>query len=156
MNKIKTKENIEIPNKPILYNDQYAIKLNLNGEFVRTNESDTSWYNYDNKKWALAIKQASWDENKEKIKENPEIYAWIPRFFSDSENSEIKFIISNGYHYIDANGEIKTITEGKIPSEFTQNEEQVNGRWAIIDINREDLSIFNDSDLKSALKNLKE
>lgn len=49
MNKIKSRENIIVPNPPILEDKTYAIKYNqADKKWYKTESNDKAWYNYDN------------------------------------------------------------------------------------------------------------
>ena len=120
MQKIKKKEILTIPNKPVVLDgltpvkyiqivknvyseEDKTYKKEVEKKLVETTEKDQDWYDYSNKKWAMAIK----DSNKS------DIYVWIPRFayhLTDS-NSDIRFIYSNGERYVDENGDLKSLNE---------------------------------------------
>lgn len=130
MKKIKTKENIKIPNMPNLENDMTAVKYVYSGnnkKLVKTSVTDTNYYQYENKNWALAIKNTDINEDGT-IKESAVIYVWIPRFAYYTTNSatDVKFIYGTANKYVNANGDLQELTTSyKIPTEFSNE----SGMW---------------------------
>lgn len=139
MSKIKTKEILNTPNKPVLEEEMIPAKYvkvkkttysEETGEYVttyitkltNTTEEDTQWYDYTNRKWALATR-------------NSTTYVWIPRFAYKSTETpntyEVKFIYAYGTRIVNANGDLEQISnEFSIPEGFTNsNEESLDGFW---------------------------
>lgn len=163
MKKIKEKETISTPNKPILINNYIPVKYilvarrvsteNQDGstsyrtiyekQLVETNEKDSEWYNYSNKIWALA-------KDAEDI-----IYAWIPRFAyhsTENNNVDIKFIYVNGKRFINNNGDLESLTQAyQIPIGFGEN----TGIWVPIDniANNESSNLLNSNSKYGPISN---
>lgn len=132
--KIKAKEILKTPNKPILPFDMVAVKYDNEGKLIQTTDSDKFWYSYENKKWALAIKASDIEDGK--IKEDASIYAWIPKFAYYNENGvvDVKFIYFTGERYIDSNGDIKSLEpDYQIHTDFLGEGDKVTGVWKSID-----------------------
>lgn len=132
MKKIKTKEMLQVPNSPELASELVPIKMNSNEEYIVTNENDEYWYNYKNKKWALAVNSSVDLDEEGNVKPDATIYAWIPRYAYNQTKNEIEFVYSNGQKYVDTNGDLKKIT-GTIPSVFTREDKELTGVWIAID-----------------------
>ena len=56
LSKIKAKENLIIPNKPELGEQYVPVKYGEDGTWRIISQNDTTWYNYTNKNWAIAMK----------------------------------------------------------------------------------------------------
>lgn len=150
LKRIKLKENLVTPNKPKLNSDMVPVKyIVTNSEKVltKTSAQDSEWYKYENKKWALAINKTDLLENGN-IRNNPVIYAWIPRFayYQTASDVDIKFIYANGSRYVNSNGDLETVTNSyNIPSEFENQDSVVDGIW----INVNDIKTNNASKILS-------
>lgn len=118
LSKIKEKEVLKTPNEPLLEDDMTPVKFirvtrkvysEETGEYeeittrklVKTDSKDSSWYDYSNRKWALAIKGS--DESN--------IFVWIPRFaYRQTENNiNIKFIYYKGQRFVNENGDLEQL-----------------------------------------------
>ena len=118
--KIKEKENIFIPNIPDLKEGMVAVKYNSSNELIQTNIEDGSWYNYSDKKWAIAVMKNMVLSNG-KVVDNADIYVWIPKFAYSGSN--VEFIYGSGNKTVDKDGKLVNITSGYIiPNEFQNNE----------------------------------
>ncbi len=89
------------PNAPILKTGMTAIKFNeptetSNGTVIETNTNDSSWYNYDEKKWANART------------EDGSMWVWIPRFAyridESNETVDVVFLQGTSDNYYDEEG----------------------------------------------------
>lgn len=138
MKKIKTKEILEVPNKPKLEDGMIPAKYvkvkkttfsEETGEYITTYVSklinttaeDTQWYDYPNKKWALATR-------------NDTTYVWIPRYAYKSTETvnvyNVKFLYAYGTRYVNENGNLEQISnEYTIPDRFNNNENIIDGFW---------------------------
>lgn len=126
--KIKERENIFIPNIPDLKSEMVAVKYNSNDELIQTNFSDSSWYDYSDKRWAMAVMKNMVLSNG-KVNDNADIYIWIPRFAYMGNN--VEFIYGKGNKTVDKNGSLINISSDYvIPSEFSNDEL---GIWINID-----------------------
>ena len=89
------------PNAPILKTGMTAIKFNeptetSNGTVIETNTNDSSWYNYDEQKWANART------------EDGSMWVWIPRYAyrinEENETVDIVFLQGTSNNYYDEEG----------------------------------------------------
>ena len=107
LSKFKTKETLLTPNAPKLQTNMIAVKAQNSGTtktYKDTNNSDTEWYNYLKKKWALA-------------RISNELYVWIPRYayYIDSNNQiNIEFLYSNKNQKVDSYGNLENIPSNYI------------------------------------------
>ena len=92
-------------NRPKLTSGMIPIKFvdpstSEKGKVDKTNSGDTSWYDYNNKKWANAQT------------EDGSMWVWIPRYAykvnSNNQTFDIKFLIGTTDNYYDENGKIQT------------------------------------------------
>ena len=137
MQKVKKKEILTIPNKPVLaenmtpvkyvttsknsYNEQtneYTTVTEKN--LVKTTQNDETWYDYSSKRWALAI-----INNDETV-----IYAWIPRFayYETGSGNDVKFIYANGQRYVN-DGNLTTL-----PASYNIHSDFLNDRGFWINV----------------------
>ena len=93
--------NKNVANKPRLKQGMTAIKFNeptetSKGTVVETNINDSSWYNYDEQKWANART------------EDGSMWVWIPRFAyrinESNQTVDIVFLQGTSDNYYDKNG----------------------------------------------------
>lgn len=81
------------------------------------------WYNYSQKKWALAKKSTTITTD--------DVYVWIPRYayYTDSSNNiYVKFLYSNKNKTVNENGNLEDIPSNYvIDTTFSGNKE--NGYW---------------------------
>ena len=112
MKKNKNRENIITPNRPelslIQLNDQekvYPVKQNNEGYTV-CNENDTTWYNYSNDIYAIAIVTTEDLKEGERIEKIDAKYRWIPRYaINVNDSGDIKYLFSNTNNYLEEQGE---------------------------------------------------
>ena len=128
LRKNKQKETFVVPNIPKLENNMVPVKAIKNGNsktYKQTTVQDEQWYNYNQKKWALAVLNTVGDVIKKE-----DLYVWIPRFaYSLNDNTNIKFLDSNTNKYVTASGNLEEITNAyAVDNEFSTN----NGYWAKI------------------------
>ena len=133
--KIKSRENLNTPNKPNLglLNVQEgqivnAIKKVNEDSYIVCNTNDVNWYNYDNNEYAKVIITNSNVELKigDIINEiDGTIYKWIPRY-AENADGDIKYLYSNTDKYIynqDGYKKLADTQEGyTISSSFGNNE----------------------------------
>lgn len=135
MTTAKSREKLEIPNKPDLDllvvqegKNKYSIKYE-NGIWKVTNVNDASWYNYNNGIWGTILVA-----EEQKIvgdvvkKEDGTIYLWIPRFaYSTTDTTSIEFLYKNtNNQIIDNEGTTKIeTTQLTTPTIFSEK----NGVW---------------------------
>ena len=93
--------NKNIPNKPRLKQGMTAVKFNEPtetsiGTIVETNENDSTWYNYEEKKWANART------------EDGSMWVWIPRYAyrinKSNQTVDVVFLQGTSDNYYDENG----------------------------------------------------
>ena len=91
---------------PIKFNEATASKK---GEVVKTIKEDKDWYSYENKKWANA-------ETKD-----GSMWVWIPRYAyrinSDTQTTDVVFLIGTSDNYYDENGKVQTAKRCKSKDE---------------------------------------
>ena len=84
------------------------------GEVVKTNEQDGDWYSYKDKKWANA-------ETKD-----GSMWVWIPRYAykinSDTQTTDVVFLIGTTDNYYDENGNVQTAKRCKSKEEKVDTE----------------------------------
>ena len=92
---------VNIPNKPRLKQGMTAIKFNEPtqdsiGTVIETNENDSTWYNYEEKKWANART------------EDGSMWVWIPRYAyrinEENKTVDVVFLQGTSDNYYDENG----------------------------------------------------
>ena len=122
--KIKEKESMVVPNIPELESGMVAAKYNSNNNLIQTNSADRNWYNYLNKKWAVAVMKSD-ITNSGNIISPATIYVWIPKFAYNGNNVEL--IYGSGNKTVDKNGKLVDVSSGYVvPSEFSNNK---SGIW---------------------------
>ena len=91
---------------PIKFNEATS---NKKGEAVKTTKEDKDWYSYENKKWANA-------ETKD-----GSMWVWIPRYAyrinSDTQTTDVVFLIGTSDNYYDENGKVQTAKRCKSKEE---------------------------------------
>ena len=55
------------------------MKYDASHQLVQTSEKDSDWYQYTNKKWAMAVLKSDISDNG-KVKTGAIVYVWVPRF----------------------------------------------------------------------------
>lgn len=135
---IKAKEVLITPNKPILETGMIPVKYVVtdrstnNGYWQITAEDDSTWYSYENKKWATVMMQdnltvesgvnVTQDNMKNLIGQKVETYenilVWIPKFayktlteevnIEDVQN-DIEFLYNITNNYINESGAMQNI-----------------------------------------------
>ena len=142
----KTKETLIIPNAPELGENFVAIRsYTTNGTttYKVTNSTDSQWYSYQKKKWALAVVKEKINDT---IKEE-DLYVWIPRYaykVDSNNNINIQFLYSDKDKTVDKLGNLQS-TDYIIDSSFTGS--SAKGYWvqlSQIDLN-ETAKRLNDS-----------
>lgn len=129
LKKFKEKETLITPNKPELSNNMIAVKgqvVNGNVKFKDINLPDNTWYNYLQKKWALARMS---DENNS-LSEN-DIYVWIPRYayYIDNNNQiNIEFLYSNKNQKVNTNGNLEDLPNNYVIDEKFKGDNE-KGYW---------------------------
>ena len=122
--KIKEKENIIIPNVPDIDSGMVPVKYDSNNKLTKTTSTDKNWYNYFNKKWAMAVMKSDITNNGAIIGPAT-IYIWIPKFAYNGNN--VEFIYGSGNRTVDKNGNLVDISSGYVvPSEFSNDK---SGIW---------------------------
>lgn len=141
LSKIKTKENIKTPNAPRIENNMVPVRYKTkdNEKILETvDKEDSKWYRYESGIWALAVQNKDILENGN-IKENPDVFVWIPRFayYKTASSIDAKFVFANGQRQINSNGDLEKLPENYIiPNEFNVNDIERDGIWINInDIN---------------------
>ncbi len=130
LNRIKVRELYITPNKPVLTDYMVPVKYvkeaNDAGYWVITKEDDSTWYSYDNRKWANAMIMDDLvvegnikvtNENKlslvgRKVTTTGSMFVWIPRYAAVASGSsyEVEFLYSSSNYYIDENYDRKNIS----------------------------------------------
>lgn len=128
LRKSKEKEKFAIPNIPKLEANMIPVKVVKNGDsktYKQTTAQDEQWYNYNQKRWALAVLNAVGDTIKIQ-----DLYVWIPRYaYNSSDNTDVKFLYSNTNKIVNLNGDLEEVASGYLVNgEFSTN----NGYWAKI------------------------
>ena len=129
LNRYKTKEVLITPNKPELKENMIAVKVQKTNEsstYKTTNSSDTDWYNYRQRKWALAKDNQSGNEI-----QASELYVWIPRYayYIDSEqNVNIEFLYADKNQKVDSYGNLENISSEYIIDNVFSGDNK-NGYW---------------------------
>ncbi|MFR8144342.1 MAG: hypothetical protein ACLU84_04620 [Clostridia bacterium] len=102
-------------NRPKLASGMTPIKFkdpttSEKGKVDKTNSGDTSWYDYNSKKWANAQT------------EDGSMWVWIPRYAykvnETDKKFDIKFLIGTTDNYYDENGQIQTAKRCTSEDEF--------------------------------------
>ena len=102
-------------NRPKLVTGMSPIKFkdpttSEKGKVDKTNSGDTSWYDYNSKKWANAQT------------EDGSMWVWIPRYAykvnETDKKFDIKFLIGTTDNYYDENGQIQTAKRCTSEDEF--------------------------------------
>ena len=96
---------------PIKFNEATASKK---GEAVKTTKEDKDWYSYENKKWANS-------ETKD-----GSMWVWIPRYAyrinSDTQTTDVVFLIGTSDNYYDEQGKVQTAKRCKSKDEKVDTE----------------------------------
>lgn len=155
MQKVKTRENEEIPNKPEVYSGMVPVKYDtsLNTWIIASAEKN-NWYNYYNNQWANVMLldgltteegiQVTEDNKEElvgsKVATSGSMFVWIPRYAYkldvEQNITNIEFLYGASNKYLDTteNQALKDISENEgyiIPSAFKNEtgELPLNGFW---------------------------
>ena len=96
---------------PIKFNEATSTKK---GEAVKTTKEDKDWYSYENKKWANAETQ------------DGSMWVWIPRYAyrinSDTQTTDVVFLIGTSDNYYDEQGKVQTAKRCKSKDEKVDTE----------------------------------
>ena len=91
---------------PIKFSEATTTKK---GEAVKTTKEDKDWYSYENKKWANAETQ------------DGSMWVWIPRYAyrinSDTQTTDVVFLIGTSDNYYDEQGKVQTAKRCKSKDE---------------------------------------
>lgn len=121
----KEKETLIVPNIPKIEENMVPVRVVKNGNsriYKQTNTSDNQWYNYNQKKWALAIM----NDVEDNVKED-DLYVWIPRYAYNSNNAaDVKFLYSSTNKIVNEAGNLEELTEPYIVDSKFAN---TNGYW---------------------------
>lgn len=118
--KIKSREMLITPNKPVIGKNMVAVKYVITDEIAGTgywqitSKEDSVWYSYENKNWAKAMLLDDLvveggiivnEENKDnlvgkKVISEGEIFEWIPKFAYNSTTGELLFAYSTTDNYV--------------------------------------------------------
>ena len=127
LSKNKTKERLVVPNLPELPQELVPVKVqkeNNKSIYKLTSTTDSSWYNYNNKLWALAIEKTK----SEASITTEDLYVWIPRYAYNSTTSEIKFLYSDKNRTVNSSGDLEYIeTSYVVDNKFTNDDSR--GYW---------------------------
>lgn len=116
---IKTKEKFTIPNKPEIADNKVPVKYDASHQLVQTSEKDSDWYQYTNKKWAMAVLKSDISDNG-KVKTGAIVYVWVPRFAYSGKT--VEFIYGNQTKTVNKNGNLEEMASGyQIPNDFSEN-----------------------------------
>lgn len=116
---IKTKEKFTIPNKPEIADNKVPVKYDASHQLVQTSEKDSDWYQYINKKWAMAVLKSDISDNG-KVKTGAIVYVWVPRFAYSGKT--VEFIYGNQTKTVNKNGNLEEMASGyQIPNDFSEN-----------------------------------
>ena len=116
---IKTKEKFTIPNKPEIADNKVPVKYDASHQLVQTSEKDSDWYQYTNKKWAMAVLKSDISDNG-KVKTGAIVYVWVPRFAYFGKT--VEFIYGNQTKTVNKNGNLEEMASGyQIPNDFSEN-----------------------------------
>ena len=134
----KSKEILITPNKPKVSEGMVPVKYvatENDGYWIITTEDDSTWYNYDNKRWANIMLQDGLtveddievtDENRKslagkKVTTLGSMFVWIPRYAykipeenlhtSNAGEIDIVFLYSTSANYVDTNGDLQPISD---------------------------------------------
>ena len=126
LRKNKSKETFAVPNRPILEDNMIPVKVIKNGNsktYKQTTVQDEEWYNYNQKKWALAVIDTVEDTIRVE-----DLYVWIPKYaYRASDNTDLKFLYSNTNKFVNSRGELEEVTSAYVVnSEFSTN----TGYWS--------------------------
>ena len=138
---VKSKEILITPNKPKLELGMVPVKYIVTdretntGYWQITSENDSTWYSYENKKWAAVMMkegltveggtQVTANNMKsllgKKVETYNEIFVWLPKYAYKMQNNQndIVFLYNITNKYIDENGDMQDIgTDYTVNSEF--------------------------------------
>ena len=115
----KKRELLIVPNVPKLTQNLVPVKvqkIDNQINYILTNTTDMGWYNYTDKKWALAV-----DKSKSQSAiTSSDLYAWIPRYAYN--NNSIKFLYSDKDQTVNAAGALEDIGSNyAVDSYFTND-----------------------------------
>lgn len=161
MKTAKTKEKLEVPNRPELDFIQitegqykYAIKY-VNENWKVTSKNDADWYNYDKGMWATVLITSEPKSIGDAVSNaDGSIRLWIPRFEYNPNSSgyEVNFLYKNtNKQIVNENGTTKIIdrTLEKVPETFTNQGQDLTGVWITEgSLNSDPYKFFNKSKYK--------
>jgi len=167
---VKSKEILITPNKPKLEAGMIPVKYIItdrdtnDGYWQITVQNDSTWYSYENKRWAAVMRQEGLTveggtlvtaDNVQsligkKIENYNEILVWIPKYAYNEQN-DIEFLYNITNKCVNESGDLQDIEEDyTIHSAF----EEATGLWSeVYDDTRENVEAILESDT-SALKQL--
>ncbi len=129
LNRFKTKEVLITPNKPILEDNMTAVKVQKTGStstYKTTTTIDSDWYNYFQKRWALAKDNSTGNEVV-----GTDLFVWIPRYayyLDSNQNLNIEFLYADKNQKVDEYGNLVDISsEYIVDSKFSGDNK--NGYW---------------------------
>ena len=129
LNRFKTKEVLITPNKPILEDNMTAVKVQKTGStstYKTTTTTDSDWYNYFQKRWALAKDNSTGNEVV-----GTDLFVWIPRYayyLDSNQNLNIEFLYADKNQKVDEYGNLVDISsEYIVDSKFLGDNK--NGYW---------------------------
>lgn len=129
LNRFKTKEVLITPNKPILEDNMTAVKVQKTGStstYKTTTTTDSDWYNYFQKRWALAKDNSTGNEVV-----GTDLFVWIPRYayyLDSNQNLNIEFLYADKNQKVDEYGNLVDISsEYIVDSKFSGDNK--NGYW---------------------------
>jgi len=122
LSRIKSRESLIIPNKPILGNTYVPViykEDNIKGNYWKiVSYNDPTWYNYSNKNWATVMLIQGLEieggteinsSNREeltgmKITKPTDIFVWIPRY--GIQNGQVEFLYKTTKRTVDDSGKL--------------------------------------------------
>ena len=155
INKTKVKEVLVTPNKPKISSDLVPVKFVYTdymaglGYWQIASDKDNTWYSYDNKIWAAAMKVSDnliadgsievTSNNKDtlvgkKITTGGDVLLWVPRYAYNATNKDVIFIYSTSDKVVNSSGNLDPMgTEYVINTVFHSssgvNEVNITGFW---------------------------
>ncbi|MBR3133011.1 MAG: hypothetical protein IKG42_02910 [Clostridia bacterium] len=154
---IKEKEPIRPTNSPDMSNISvtpikfvYDDASELYGHFFKTQKTDNEWYNYENKKLAVAVSGGEFDNNGI-MTGFDDIYVWIPAFYVATDTNSNNYLAffykdtdkiikkngDNSYELIDSN----TVSASRYSSFIGKN-----GVWVNVNLNNNNVMSITEND----------
>ena len=152
MEKIKSREMLITPNRPVIGNNMVAVKYIITDEVAGTgywqitSKEDSVWYSYENKNWAKAMILDDLvvegniivnEENKDKligkkVINEGEVFEWIPKFAYNTTTDELLFAYSTTDSYVnheDTYGILESMPTGYDKTEMNLTFQTETGFW---------------------------